>query len=158
MVSDVRSATTSPASGANDQPFQRRRLDGLDPDDVPASTLMIEVDGVVSVRRARRRARILDQVAWVISDTLRVSDAVFRHSDAGFCAVLAATPDDEALAAANRISANVASMPLLADAGITLSVGVASGSGSNLADTIARAEAAVATASDSNRVVCAARA
>lgn len=132
----------------------RRRLDQPDVvPTVPASTLMIEIDGFESVSRARRRKKILDQVSWVVSDTLRSTDTVLRHGDAGFCAVLANTPEDEALGAAKRVRANVELMPLLRDAGVTVTVGVAAGGDDDLADTIERAERAMSSTSGSNQVI-----
>ena len=70
-----------------------------------------------------------------------------------FCVVMAETSEDEAMAAADRLRANVESMPLLADAGVTVTVGVAVGSEADLAASIARAERAVSSAHAANRVI-----
>lgn len=155
MVPDDRHPAA--AGGARDAGVDasrmRRRHDSGTLEAVPASTLMIEVDGFEAVRRARRRNKILDQVSWVASDTLRSTDAVYRYGDSSFCAVLANTPEHEAIGAANRVRANVESMPLLAEAGITVTVGVAAGGDDELAATIARAELAVFAPHESNQVI-----
>jgi len=96
---------------------------------------------------------VLEQVSWVASDTLRSTDAVYRIGDSGFCAVLANTPEFEAIRAANRVRDNVKLMPLLADAGITVTVAVAVGGDDDLAATIARAEQAVSEPHASNQVI-----
>ena len=140
-----------------DELQSRRRLDGGKPDlEHPASTLMIDIDGFDSVESKKRRRKVIDQVSWVITDTMRGTDAVYRHSDHGFCVVMAETPENEALGAANRLRTNVEMMPLLAEAGVTVTVGVAAGSEADLATSIARAERAIEGRSEANSVIRAA--
>lgn len=146
------SESESNEQGIDDCP-SRRLDDGGPVVDRPASTLMVKIDGFESVGQAKRRRKIIDQVSWVIIDTLRSSDAVYRHGDAGFCVVMAKTPENEALAAADRLRSNVESMPLLAEAGVTVAVGVAVGSEADLPRSIARAEAAIMNGHVANRVV-----
>lgn len=134
----------------------RRLHDGEPALDRPASTLMVEIDGFDSIAQTKRRRKVLDQVSWVITDTMRRTDAVYRHGDAGFCVVMAETPETEALGAANRLRSNVESMPLLAEAGVTVTVGVAAGSEADLDESIARAEKALSEHRDANRVIRAA--
>ena len=132
----------------------RRRLDDDGSVlDRPASTLMVVIDGFDSVAPTKRHRKVLDQVSWVITDTLRSTDALYRHGEAGFCVVMAQTPEHEALGAANRLCANVEAMPLLADAGVTVTVGVAVGSEADLDDSIARAGQAVSNSEEPNRVI-----
>lgn len=139
---------------ANGVAQQRRRLDDGEPIlDRPASTLMVVIDGFDSVEPKKRHRKVLDQVSWVITDTMRSTDAVYRHGEFGFCVVMAQTPESEALAAANRLCVNVESMPLLADAGVTVTVGVAVGSEAELDESIARAKQAVSNSHEANRVV-----
>ena len=143
-----------PGNVVTDELQSRRRLDGGHPDlEHPASTLMIGIDGFDSVESKKRRRKVLDQVSWVITDTMRSTDAVYRHGDAGFCVVMAETPENEALGAAGRLRANVEMMPLLAEAGVTVTVGVAAGSEADLATSIARAEAAISHRSETNSVI-----
>ena len=114
---------------------------------------MVVVDGFDSIEPTKRHRKVLDQVSWVITDTMRSTDAVYRHGVAGFCIVMAQTPEGEALNAADRLRVNVESMPLLADAGVTVSVGVAVGSEADLDESIARAGQAVSDSQEANRVI-----
>ncbi len=77
--------------------------------------------------------------------TVRTTDVVYRHDASSFCVLLPATADDDACAVANRIRGNVEKMPLLAASHVTVSVGVATGAGSELAVTIDRADQALAS-------------
>lgn len=151
---DARDPESHASDDTPDEGLARRRHDGSSAvPSVPASTLMIEIDGFDSIKRARRRTKILDQVSWVIADTLRSTDAVYRHGESGFCAVLANTPEHEAFGAAKRVRADVESMPLLADAGVTVTVTVAAGGDDDLGDTIERAERAMSGTQGSNQVI-----
>jgi diguanylate cyclase (GGDEF)-like protein len=153
MQSSSRGAESNQAQVA-DSAQSRRRLDAAGPvEEHPASTLMIGIDGIDSVDSKKRRQKVVDQVSWVITDAMRSTDAVYLHGEAGFCVVMAETSEDEAMAAADRLRANVESMPLLADAGVTVTVGVAVGSEADLAASIARAERAVSSAQAANRVI-----
>ncbi|MEP1123012.1 MAG: GGDEF domain-containing protein [Ilumatobacter sp.] len=132
--------------------FNRRQLDayvaqGIDTSDQPTATLMIDVDDF-SVYNGKKGVasgdRVLERVSWVIMATVRTTDVVYRHGPSSFCVLLPATSDDDALAVADRIRGNVQQMPLLAESRVTVSVGVATGSGRDLATTIERADAALA--------------
>ena len=91
------------SDGGSSDRLARRHHDGVDgADPHPASTLMIMVDGFEAVARARKRAKVLDQVSWVIVDTLRRTDMVYRNGESGFCAVLANTPEDQAFRSEER--------------------------------------------------------
>lgn len=133
--------------------LNRRQLDayvaaGLDTTDQPTATLMIDVDDFTAYNGKKGNAsgdRVLERVSWVIMATVRTTDVVYRHGPASFCVLLPATTDDDALAVADRIRANVQQMPLLAESHVTVSVGVATGSGRDLATTIERADAALST-------------
>lgn len=131
----------------------RRRGDGQPAIGRPASTLMVEIDGFDAIERPKRRRKVLDQVSWVITDTMRGTDAVYRHGESGFCVVMAQTPESEALGAANRLRSNVEVMPLLAEAGITVTIGVAAGSEADLDVSIARAESAISSRDEANSVI-----
>lgn len=131
----------------------RRHHDGPLAAEVPASTLIVEIDGFDSFEPNKRRRKILDQVSWVITDTMRRTDAVYRHGEDWFCVVMAQTPEAEALGAADRLRVNVESMPLLADEGVTVTVAVAAGSEADLDWSIARAEDAIAGPHEANRVI-----
>ena len=121
--------------------------------DRPASTLVVAIDGFDSITSGRRRRKIVDQVSWVITDTMRSTDAVYRCGESEFCVVMAQTPENEALGAADRLRSNVASMPLLAESGITVTVGVAVGREADLDWSIARAEHAISASADANSVI-----
>lgn len=132
--------------------FNRRQLDanvaaGMDTSDQPTATLMIDVDDFIAYNGKKGSVsgdRVLERVSWVIMATVRTTDVVYRHGPSSFCVLLPATTDDDALAAADRIRGNVQKMPLLAESRVTVSVGVATGSGRDLATTIERADAALA--------------
>lgn len=142
--------------------FNRRQLDadiaaGLDTSDLPTATLLISVDDFPSYTGKKGVAsgdQVLERVSWVIMATVRTTDVVYRHTRDAFCVLLPATSDHDALAVAVRIRTNVERMPLLAESSVTVSVGMATGSGNDLASTIRRADDALAsgTASGHNGV------
>ena len=113
--------------------FNRRQLDadimaGVDTSGHATATLMIDVDQFASFDGKRGTAsgdQILERVAWVIMATVRTTDVVYRHDSSTFCVLLPSTDDTDAVAVADRIRANVAKMPLLAEYGVSISVGVA---------------------------------
>jgi len=131
--------------------FNRRQLDadvaaGLDTSDQPTATLLISVDDFPAYTGKKGVAsgdQVLERVSWVIMATVRTTDVVYRHARESFCVLLPATTDADALAAAGRIRGNVERMPLLAESRVTVSVGVATGSGADLASTIRRADEAL---------------
>jgi diguanylate cyclase (GGDEF)-like protein len=137
--------------------FNRRQLDadvaaGLDTSDQPTATLLISVDDFPSFTGKKGVVsgdQVLERVSWVIMATVRTTDVVYRHTRDSFCVLLPATTDADALAAADRIRGNVERMPLLAESRVTVSVGVATGAGSDLASTIQRADDALASGSSS---------
>lgn len=142
--------------------FNRRQLDadvaaGLDTSDLSTASLLISVDDFPAYTGRKGIAsgdQVLERVSWVIMATVRTTDVVYRHARESFCVLLPATTDDDAVAVASRIRANVERMPLLAESRVTVSVGVATGSGSDLASTIRRADDALASgvASGHNQV------
>lgn len=131
--------------------FNRRQLDadvaaGLDTSDQPTATLMIDVDafdGYTGKKGAASGDQVLERVSWVIMATVRTTDVVYRHGGSSFCVLLPATTDADAVAVADRIRGNVQKMPLLAESHVTVSVGVATGTGQQLAQTIERADRAL---------------
>ena len=137
--------------------FNRRQLDvaiaaGLDTSDQPTATLLISVDDFPSYTGKKGVAsgdQVLERVSWVIMATVRTTDVVYRHARDSFCVLLPATTDDDAFAAAGRIRGNVERMPLLAESRVTVSVGVATGSGTDLASTIQRADEALTSGASS---------
>ena len=128
--------------------FNRRQLDddiaaGLDTSVQTTATLLICVDAFPSFTGRKGVAsgdQVLERVSWVIMATVRATDVVYRHARESFCVLLPATTDADALAVATRIRSNVQRMPLLAESRVTVSVGVASGAGTDLASTIRRAD------------------
>ena len=132
--------------------LNRRQLDadvteGSDSADQPTATLLIDVDSFSNYDGKSGSAsgnQILERVSWVIMSTVRMTDVVYRHGPSTFCVLLPNTSDEDALAAAERIRRNVQRMPLLAESRATISVGVATGAGDDLATTIERADAALA--------------
>ncbi|MFK8023875.1 MAG: diguanylate cyclase [Ilumatobacter sp.] len=145
---DSKNSAAQPGGGP-----RRRRSDQSGAEPLPASTLMVEIDRFEEVVRRRRRKRVLQQVLWVIGDTIRSTDAVFLNRESSFCVVLASTPEDEALAAADRIRANVGLMSSLDGHGVTVSIGVAVGGSGELSDTISRAQAALADNAERDLVI-----
>ena len=68
------------------------------------------------------------------------SDALGGSSRGDDAAASSSSSDDEdAIAVADRIHANVAKMPLLGEIGVTITLGVATGPGEDLASSFARA-------------------
>jgi diguanylate cyclase (GGDEF)-like protein len=140
--------------------FNRRQLDavvasGFDTSDQPTATLLIDIDDFERyVTKASGRPggrpsegsgdQVLERVSWVIMATVRTTDVVYRHNASGFCALLPATSDEDAFAVADRVRANVAQMPLLAERSVTVSIGVATGTSTDLASTIRCASDALA--------------
>ena len=135
--------------------FNRRQLDadvaaGLDTSEHPTATLLISVDNFPSFTGKKGIAsgdQVLERVSWVIMATVRTTDVVYRHARDAFCVLLPATSDGDAVAVASRIRNNVERMPLLADSRVTVSVGVATGAGTDLASTIQRADEALVSGS-----------
>ncbi len=131
--------------------FNRRQLDadiaaGVDTSDQPTATLLISVDDFPAYTGKKGVAsgdQVLERVSWVIMATVRTTDVVYRHARDSFCVLLPATSDADALAVASRIRSNVERMPLLAESRVTVSVGVATGAGTDLASTIQRADEAL---------------
>lgn len=133
--------------------FNRRQFDadiaaGLDTTDLPTATLLIVVDDFDSYNGKKGAVsgdQVLERVSWVIMATVRTTDVVYRHARDAFCVLLPATFDVDALTVASRIRVNVERMPLLAESRVTVSVGVATGSGTDLASTIQRADDALSS-------------
>ncbi|MFN3254823.1 MAG: GGDEF domain-containing protein [Ilumatobacter sp.] len=131
--------------------FNRRQLDadiaaGIDTSENSTATLMIDVDRFASYNGKKGAAsgdQVLERVAWVIMATVRTTDVVYRHEASTFCVLLPSTSDDDAVAVADRIRANVAKMPLLSERGVTVSVGVSSGPATGVADAVDRALSAL---------------
>lgn len=142
--------------------FNRRQLDadiaaGVDLSDQPTATLLISIDDFATFTGKKGVAsgdQVLERVSWVIMATVRTTDVVYRHARDSFCVLLPATTDSDASTVAGRIRSNVERMPLLAESHVTVSVGVATGSGTDLASTIQRADAALSSglASGANQV------
>lgn len=139
--------------------FNRRQLDadiaaGLDTSDRPTATLLISVDDFPSYTGKKGIAsgdQVLERVSWVIMATVRTTDVVYRHAHDAFCVLLPATTNVDAIAVAGRIRKNVERMPLLAESRVTVSVGVATGAGGDLAETIERADEARSSGSTTGR-------
>ena len=133
--------------------FNRRQFDadiaaGLDTADLPTATLLIVVDDFDSFTGKKGVVsgdQVLERVSWVIMATVRTTDVVYRHARDAFCVLLPATSDVNSLTVADRIRVNVERMPLLAESRVTVSVGVATGSGADLAATIQRADDALSS-------------
>ena len=131
--------------------FNRRQLDadiaaGVDTSGHSTATLMINVDEFSSFDGKKGNAKgdqVLERVAWVIMATVRTTDVVYRHEASTFCVLLPSTSDDDAVAVADRISANVARMPLLAECGVSISVGVSSGPANDVQHAVDRAVSAL---------------
>ncbi len=137
----------------NPSPTTHRLEPCADPQARPASILWVQVAGHESLSSERRRNKALEQVSWVITYTVRSSDAVYRVGDSGFCVVMTRTPESDAMKAAERLRGNVECMPLLADVGVTVSVGVAVGSEQDLMGSIKRAEESTLGAEPGNQVL-----
>lgn len=137
--------------------LNRRQLDldvaaGLAAWDQATATLMVDVDQFDSYDGTEGNSsgdRILERVSWVIMATVRTTDVVYRHGPSSFCVLLPATTDGDGLAVADRIRRNVQKMPHLAASQVTVSVGVATGIGTDIASAIERADAALTAGGES---------
>lgn len=123
--------------------FNRRQLDadiaaGVDSSGRPTATLMVDVDGFEDFD-GRNGNQVLERVAWVIMATVRTTDVVYRHEASTFCVLLPSTSDSDAATVAERIRGNVVKMPLLAEYGVTVTVGVAVGPSDDVRDAVDRA-------------------
>lgn len=131
--------------------FNRRQLDvdiaaGVDTSGRSTATLMIEVDRFDTFDGRKGNVKgdqVLERVAWVIMATVRTTDVVYRHQQSTFCVLLPATSDTDAAIVADRVRSNVAKMPLLAEYGVTVSVGVAVGPSDDVRDAVDRATRAL---------------
>lgn len=131
--------------------FNRRQLDvdianGVDTSGRSTATLMIEVDRFDTYDGRKGNAKgdqVLERVAWVIMATVRTTDVVYRHQPSTFCVLLPSTSDDDAAVVADRVRGNVAKMPLLAEYGVTVTVGVAVGPSDDIGDAVDRATKAL---------------
>ena len=127
--------------------FNRRQLDvdiasGVDTSGRSTATLMIDVDRFESFDGRKGNAKgdqVLERVAWVIMATVRTTDVVYRHEASTFCVLLPATSDTDATIVAERIRGNVAKMPLLAEYGVSVTVGVAVGPSGDVREAVERA-------------------
>ncbi len=128
--------------------FNRRQLDadiaaGINMSDQPTATLLVDVDDFgryTGTNGAASGDRVLERVSWVIMATVRTTDVVYRPGESTFCVLLPATTDADSRSVADRIRINVEKMPVIADSCVTVSIGVAVGSATNIAGTIERAD------------------
>jgi diguanylate cyclase (GGDEF)-like protein len=118
------------------------------------AVLMIDIDHFKRVNDAHGHPtgdRVLQTVAHSITTSVRPSDLTFRFGGEEFLVLLSNVDDATAVAAAERIRANVASSTE-AGPGVTMSVGVAlRRSGEQQDALIARADRALYQAKSSGR-------
>ncbi|WP_420453265.1 GGDEF domain-containing protein [Ilumatobacter sp.] len=126
--------------------FDRDLATGIDPTEGPTASLWIDVDHFANhVRRhgAGTTDAVLERISWVVMATVRSTDIVYRARHSTFCVLLPATTDDAAWKVASRIRRNVERIPELADAEVTVSIGLAVGASHDLATTVERADRAL---------------
>jgi diguanylate cyclase (GGDEF)-like protein len=86
---------------------------------------------------------VLRQVATVLRGVVRQSDIVYRYGGEEFCVLLAGTTTIEAGEVAERIRLAVTRVALATDHPLTVSIGVALGTGPDVAPTLKRADDAL---------------
>jgi diguanylate cyclase (GGDEF)-like protein len=155
-----RLAVTDPLTSA----LNRRALDDLLPceggrDDAPASVAAVDLDGFKRVNDRCGHAagdEVLRGVVRVMGQVLRRNDRIVRLGGEEFLIVLPGVTLASARSIAERVRETIAAAPILPDAPVTVSVGVAERARGELRDALLRrADEALyrAKALGKNRVV-----
>ncbi|MAT03848.1 MAG: hypothetical protein CL424_02235 [Acidimicrobiaceae bacterium] len=135
----------------------RRRLD-LDiaaPDlKAPVAVIMVDVDHFKSVNDRfghQEGDEVLRRVAAMLSAHVRYDDVVYRYGGEEFCILLPGANHDDALGVADRVLLAARTIVLPDETNLTISVGVASIPGADVATTVETADKALIAAKTGGR-------
>jgi diguanylate cyclase (GGDEF)-like protein len=135
----------------------RRRLDHdleASKADSPVAVVMIDIDQFKRFNDDHGHAagdEVLRQVAGVLRSQVRHSDVVYRYGGEEFCILLAGTTTIEAGEVAERIRVAVSRVALAFEHPLTVSIGVALGTGASAAPTLRRADDALLKSKNEGR-------
>lgn len=135
----------------------RRRLDhDVDTAAVPGPTsvIMIDVDHFRSINDSYGEQTgddVLKRLGTVFEHHVRHNDVVYRYGGEEFCVLLPGADANEARVVANRIVAAARDIELPDGSNITVSVGIAGTTGTELGEAIEHADQAVALAKQQGR-------
>jgi diguanylate cyclase (GGDEF)-like protein len=135
----------------------RRRLDHdleASKTDSPVAVVMIDIDQFKRFNDDHGHAagdEVLRQVADVLRSQVRHSDVVYRYGGEEFCILLAGTTTIEAGEVAERIRVAVSRLALAFEHPLTVSIGVALGTGASAAPTLRRADDALLKSKNEGR-------
>jgi diguanylate cyclase (GGDEF)-like protein len=127
----------------------RRRLDHdleASRTDSPVAVVMIDIDQFKRFNDDHGHVvgdEVLRQVADALRSQVRHSDVVYRYGGEEFCVLLAGATTIEAGEVAERIRVAVSRVAMVFDHPLTVSIGVALGTGANAAPTLRRADDAL---------------
>lgn len=122
--------------------------------DGPTSVIMIDVDHFKSVNDSYGHQigdNVLKRLSTVFEHHVRMDDVVYRYGGEEFCVLLPGADADEARLVADRIVEAARGINLPNGANVTVSVGIAGGSGDELADAIEHADRALYLAKQQGR-------
>ncbi len=138
----------------------RRRLDrdlaleATSNETTPVAVIMVDVDHFKRINDDHGHDagdQALRGVAAVLRREVRAGDVVYRYGGEEFCVLLAQTNSIEAAQVAERIRVGVSRMALAIDEPLTVSIGVALGKGTHVAQTMLRADEALFKSKDGGR-------
>jgi diguanylate cyclase (GGDEF)-like protein len=137
----------------------RRRLDRdlaieANNGDAPVAVIMVDVDHFKRINDEHGHDagdQVLRDVADVLRREVRTGDVVYRYGGEEFCVILVNTTTTEAGQVAERVRDAVSRMALAVDAPLTVSIGVALGKGTHVAQTLLRADEALFKSKDAGR-------
>ena len=122
--------------------------------DTPVAVIMVDVDHFKRINDELGHDagdQVLRAVADVLRREVRTGDVVYRYGGEEFCVLLAETNTTEAGQVAERIRFSVSRMALAVDDPLTVSIGVALGKGTHVAQTMLRADEALFKSKDGGR-------
>lgn len=131
--------------------YNRRRLDGdllvcSEKQQLPVAVLMVDVDNfkLVNDRQGHSAGdRVLKRVGAALAQHVRPNDIVYRYGGEEFCVLLPNATQADALDVAERIRHATSELRIPGSEAVTVSVGVATGAGADVLQTLERADAAM---------------
>lgn len=137
----------------------RRRLDNdlllcTSKKKMSVGVLMVDVDNFKSYNDARGHSagdRVLQRVGAALTEHVRSQDVVYRYGGEEFCVLLPDVGEHDAMIVAERIRVATASLELHDSTSVTVSVGVALGTGAEVMTTLERADGALYDAKHNGR-------
>ena len=140
-------ALTDPLTGAANRRCLDRDLRGYAAlDSPPVAAMMIDIDHFKAVNDEHGHVAgddVLRAVGAVLAEQVRADDIVYRYGGEEFCVLLPGASPTDAHDIAERIRRSVTALEWPGDDPITVSIGIAQGSGAALGTTIERADRAL---------------